>query len=111
MKGLILSALSGTALGIVATRMLFLSWFTLVPWGLAGLVVGYLTGRTKTAAINGAVYGFFLAFFFMLFVYVGNELISKVPFYILLGLFGALCGALLAFAGAYLKPRLARPKQ
>jgi hypothetical protein len=80
--------------------MLFLQWFTLVPWAIAGLALGYRANR-REAVISGAAYGFVLSFVFMAAGYTGDRLlITRVPFFALLGLFGALCGLVLAWVGS-----------
>src|SRR6266513_5125738 len=99
---------TGVALGLIlgwaAAHALFLQWWTLVPWGLAGLALGYRAKRAG-AVIAGAGYGFVLCFVFTLASYGGAAPpITRVPFFTALGLVGALCGLLLALFGAFLMP-------
>ncbi|PYO65305.1 MAG: hypothetical protein DMD69_17905 [Gemmatimonadetes bacterium] len=94
----------GLLLGWAAAHALFLHWWTLVPWGLAALALGYRAGRGE-AAIAGALYGFVLCFTFTLAGYGGAApVVSRVPFFTLLGLVGALCGLVLALLGVLLRP-------
>jgi hypothetical protein len=97
---IILSILAGVILGFLSARTIFVgSWLSLVPWAMAGLLVGYWSGK-RQAIINGALYGFAIAFTFMLAGYSGSaSLVSRVPFFALLGLIGAVCGAALGFTG------------
>ena len=75
-----------------------------MPWGLAALALGYRAGRGE-AAIAGALYGFVLCFTFTLAGYAGAApVVSRVPFFTLLGLVGALCGLVLALLGVLLRP-------
>ena len=49
----------GFILGWAAAHALFLHWWTLVPWGVAALALGYRANRAG-AVTAGAVYGFVL---------------------------------------------------
>ncbi len=97
---IIISILAGVILGFLSARYIFVgSWLSLIPWAIVGLVVCYWSGKQQ-AIINGAIYGFAIAFTFMLAGYSGSaSLISRVPFFAILGLIGALCGAALGFIG------------
>ena len=93
----------GALLGWAASHALFLGWWTLVPWGAAGLGLGYWIGKPG-AMLAGALYGFTLAFVFMLAGYTGQAaIVRRIPFFALLGLFGAVCGLVLAAVGARLR--------
>ena len=95
----------GLILGWAAAHALFLHWWTLVPWGVAALALGYRANRAG-AVTAGTVYGFVLCFVFTLATYGGTApAITRVPFFTVLGLVGALCGLLLALLGAALVPR------
>src|SRR5881398_3709388 len=95
----------GLLLGWAAAHILSLQWWTLVPWGLAAVALGYRANRA-TAVVAGALYGFVLCFVFTLASYGGAApAITRVPFFTVLGLVGALCGLLLALLGATLMPR------
>src|SRR2546430_16671656 len=65
---------SATALGVLlgwtAAHFLSLQWWTLVPWGLAAVALGYRASR-PTAVVAGALYGFVLCFVFTLATYGG----------------------------------------
>src|SRR5436190_24386825 len=92
-------------LGWAAAHGLSLQWWTLVPWGLAAVALGYRANRA-TAVVAGALDGFVLCFVFTLATYGGAApAITRVPFFTVLGLVGALCGLLLALLGAALVPR------
>jgi len=98
----------GVLLGMAASHALFLGWWTLVPWGIGGLALGFAFRRSAT--LVGAIYGFVLCFTFMLAGYNGTaSLISRVPFFAIIGCVGAICGAVLAFTGARLKRLASRP--
>ena len=95
----------GLLLGWGASHALSLGWWTLLPWGLAAVALGYRASRAR-ALIAGAVYGFALCFVFTLAGYGGAApAISRIPFFTALGLVGALCGLLLALLGAVLMKR------
>jgi hypothetical protein len=103
MLPLIGAAVLGFLLGWGGAHALFLGSWTLLPWGLAGLALGYWVGRRRPL-FAGALYGFILCFVFMVAGYTGSApTITRVPFFALIGLFGAVCGMALTFAGARLK--------
>jgi len=82
-----------------AAHAMFLQWWTLVPWGLVGVALGYRATRGR-AMIAGALYGFVLCFMFTLLGYGGAApAMRQVPFFTVFGLIGALCGLLLALLG------------
>jgi hypothetical protein len=93
----LLAALAGIVLGVIGSRYLFVgSFLSLIPWGIAGLLLGFWTHRPREAVAVGGLYGFLLAFVFMLAGYQGEApLISRFPFFALLGLVGAVCGIVL----------------
>src|SRR5205823_3824824 len=95
----------GLLLGWAAAHVLSLQGWTLLPWGLGAVTVGYRASRA-TAVAAGALYGFVLCFVFTLATYGGAApVITRVPFFTVLGLVGALCGLLLALLGASLMPK------
>src|SRR5437879_9463124 len=76
--------LAGLLLGWGAAHALFLHWWTLVPWGLAALALGYRAGKGE-GAIAGALYGFVLCFVFTLASYGGAApAITRIPFFTVL---------------------------
>ena len=98
MQKTILAASLGGLLGVIAAQVLFVgSGLSLVPWTIAGLLVGGLASSRGESGKLGAIYGFALAFVFMLTGYSGSaSLLSRVPFFTLLGIVGAFAGAALA---------------
>ncbi|SRR5713101_2719502 len=96
----------GLLLGWAATRALSLQWWTLVPWGLVAVALGYRANKAG-AASAGALYGFVLCFVFTLAGYGGAApAITRLPFFTVFGLVGAVCGLLLALLGSMLMRRL-----
>jgi len=94
-----IAVLLGFVLGWAGAHALFLGWWTLAPWGAAGLALGYWLRSTRPA-LAGAAYGFTLSFVFMATQYTGTaSLVSRV---------GALCGLVLAVMGSRLRA-LVRP--
>jgi hypothetical protein len=103
-RRLIVSICLGALLGIVGARYVLVgSALSLVPWSIAGLCIGAFNDR-RGAMINGAVYGFVLSFAFMCAGYSGaSPLVTRVPFFLLLGAIGAVCGFALGNLGFLLK--------
>src|SRR5205814_7096000 len=76
----------GLLLGWAAAHILSLQWWTLVPWGLAAVALGYRANRAR-ATIAGALYGFVLCFVFTLAGYGGaGPAITLLPIVPCLGL-------------------------
>jgi hypothetical protein len=102
---LFVAILAGAALGVIGSRYLFVgSWLSLVPWGIVGLALGLWEPRPRPALLNGALYGFALAFAFLIAGYSGSaSLLSRLPFFALLALFGAFCGAALGWVGSWVR--------
>ena len=98
-KGIV-SVLVGAALGVISSRVLFVgSCLTLLPWGLAGLLLGAWCEPRQWTWI-GVIYGFSVSFVFLASGYSGSaSFISRVPFFAALAVFGAACGLALAFLG------------
>ncbi len=101
--------LVGAGLGVLNARVLFVgSALSLVPWSLAGLALGavYAGDRWRTRVV-GAAYGFAPSYSFTLPSSDGpsvlaGKLLPFVPF----GVFGAICGMLLALIGAAIGARV-----
>ena len=95
-------AVLGTVLGVLGARYVFVgSGLSLLPRGLVAVLVGVFAPARGAAVAGAAVYGFSLAFAFMVAGYDGTAtLVSRLPFFAVLGLVGAGCAALLALAGS-----------
>ncbi len=93
----------GATLGLLGARYVFVgSGVSLVPWGLVALLVGAFAPSRRAALAGASVYGFALAFTFMVTGYDGTAtMMSRLPFFAILGLVGAACAALLALAGHF----------
>lgn len=97
----ILAAIVGCALGYVGGPPV-----VLVPWAIVGLLLGTGSKSKKAAAVNGAVYGFALAYVFMVAGYNGAEpLTTKLLPFILFGIVGAVCGVALSLIGLLVAKR------
>jgi hypothetical protein len=105
----LLAVALGVALGLAGAHATFLGWWTLLLWGAGALALGYIF-RQRPMAVAG-IYGFSLSFSFMVGVYRGAPpLLSRIPFFALLGLVGASCAVLIALAGSRIgMRRIARP--
>src|SRR5207248_10430947 len=90
----------GLLLGWAATHALSLQWWTLVPWGLAAVALGYRANRAR-ATIAGALYGFVLCFVFTLAGYGGaGAATTRIPVLTALGPVGAVGGVGCCLAGS-----------
>ena len=89
------SLLIGVATGYVGGPAVAMVW-----WALLGLLLGWFSDRKKASLMNGALYGFALAYTFMLAGYSGSEsVLSKLVPFVAFGVFGSICGACLGLVG------------
>ena len=95
-------------LGIVGARYLFVgSALSLIPWGIAGLLIGLWCPTYREAIATGALYGFLLAFSFMVAGYQGAApILTRVPFFAILGIVGLVCGVGLGIAGTFMRRKI-----
>ena len=101
---IIVAVTGGAALGLLGGPV----WI-LVPWAAVGLLVGAVSRKRREALIAGLVFGFVVSFVFLVRGYSGTDpVLTKVPFFGLLGLFGALCGAVLSMVAFGATARLRR---
>jgi hypothetical protein len=99
----------GVVIGAAGPQYVFLGTYSLIPWGLVAVALGFW-GNRREALKGGAVYGFSLSFAFLITGYNGNpSLVSRFPFFVILALFGAVCGLALSALGYYLKLRFTPP--
>ncbi len=72
----------------------------LIPWAIVSFSIGILSISRKAALIDGGVYGFALAYVFMISSYNGaNPLNTKILPFLIFGSVGTFCGAILALIG------------
>ncbi len=109
MKKSAVAVLAGIALGVLGARYVFVgSWWNLVPWSVAGIALGFW-GTRNESVLNGGAYGFVLSLAFLIAGYTGKlSLASRIPFFLVLGAFGAMCGVLLAIVGFKVGSGIAR---
>ena len=99
----------GVVIGAAGPQYVYLGAYSLIPWGLVAVALG-LWGNKREALKSGAVYGFSLSFAFLVAGYNGTpSLVSRFPFFVILSLFGAVCGLALSALGYYVKLRFAPP--
>ena len=103
-KKSLVAALIGIVLGIIGSRYLFVgSALSLIPWGIAGLLFGLWCPTYRETIAIGALYGFLLAFSFMMSGYQGSvPVLTRLPFFAILGLVGAVCGIGLGVTGSFI---------
>ena len=109
--GLILVAALGAILGLIGARYIFVgSPLSLIPWGLAALLIGYFSTTWKGTLGSGVLFGFCLAGTFMVAGYQGTAPVTNylIPFAVI-GLVGALCATAGATAGQLIG-RKVRPR-
>lgn len=112
---LVAALAAGALLGFLGARVVLVdSGLSLIPWAIAGLVLGACCRSGREALWAGAVFGFALAFTFMTTGYDGTApLHTRLLPFALLGVVGAICGVVLATAGQWLRRRrpAAMPEQ
>jgi hypothetical protein len=102
-KKIIVAGILGVVVGISGKYYLALGAYSLIPWGIVGLGLGAWCAK-REGMYAGALYGFCLCFAFMVAGYTGRpSLASRIPFFIVIGAFGAVCGLALTAVGYFLK--------
>ena len=93
--------LVGVFMGYIFPQFFFHgSVLNIIPWGLVALICGIASRTKKEGLLLGAIYGFMMSFSFMVKGYSGiAPLVTRIPFFAILGIFGALCAGLLGFFG------------
>lgn len=74
--------------------------FVLVIWAAIGLTIGAYSVSRRASILNGALFGFAVSYSFMISGYAGKDTLASrlIPFMVL-GIFGALCGLTLGLLG------------
>jgi hypothetical protein len=93
---LLLALAAGVLLGwLGAAPLRALSWGNLVLWGVVNVGLGLIAGSKGEKVVRLGLYGFTLGFAFMCFGYNGAaSLLSRTPFFAVVGIFSALCAVL-----------------
>ena len=101
------AAATGLVLGFLGARVVLIgSGLSLVVWAVAGVALGLCCPTGRLAAAVGALFGFVLAFTFMVAGYDGAApLVTRLAPFAVLGLVGAGCGAAAAWVGHVLRRR------
>jgi hypothetical protein len=101
----------GIIIGMAGPRYVFLGPYALIPWGLVAVALGLWCNK-RESLIAGALYGFCLSLTFLIAGHTGTaSLISRLPFFITLAAFGAVCAIALSATGYFLKLRFRTPRQ
>ena len=104
------AVLVGAVLGYLGARVVLVgSGLSLVPWAIVGMGFGAASGSRRHAAVVGALFGFPLAYVFMISGYDGSApLRDRLAPFLLLGCVGAAYGAGSALVGHVVRSRLRR---
>ena len=105
---LCLAVILGLGLGELSARVLFVgSWYSLVVWGIAGMLVGYRALDRGAVRYAGLLYGFTLVAMFILAGYGGamtvKGWVGAGILALIFGALGALGGWVSAVVGNLLK--------
>ena len=107
-KKVIVAVAVGIVFGILSSRYVLVgSALSLVPWGIAGVLLGLWCPLFQEAVPIGALYGFLVAFTFMAAGYQGSApILTRLPFFAILGIVGAICGIVLGVIGSFVRRKL-----
>ncbi len=99
----VLAAVVGVLLGMATARWVLVgSWTSLIPWTVAGVLVGLAAPDATGATRSGAFYGAGLVAAFVIGGRSGDftrQWLTFVPFTVVLAVIGAGCGSILGFVG------------
>jgi len=91
-------------LGIASSTVMFVgSYLALIPWAIAGIMIGILSKNFKDSLFAGILYGIVLPISFFI---SGDKKLDFSKIYLLLlilAVIGSVCGAILVFCGNKLK--------
>jgi hypothetical protein len=108
-KSLFAAAAVGCALGSLASKMLFLQWVTVVPWGVAALLVGLSSASRRASIANGTAFGLALGLLFMAGGYAGADpMVTRLPFFASIAIVSAVPAVLLSVTGHLIWSRVRR---
>jgi hypothetical protein len=98
------AAVLAVALGVSASTWVFVnSSYALIPWAIAGIIIGLFAKERKAALWAGGIYGFILPVAFMISGYNGPHELNRyeglIILCLILGVIGIMCGAILAYLG------------
>ncbi len=104
MRSTFLVAAIGLVLGVLGAKVLFVgSGISLVLWAVIGMAIGYRSRSCRRSVSEGTAYGFVLAASFMVTGYDGTASVAtRIPFFLALGVVGAIGGVVVAYIGARL---------
>ena len=74
-------------------------WLNLLPWMIGGLAVGYLSSERKESLLNGAFYGYFIFFSYILVDYRGKSDMVTIAKLIIITLLFSLIGGVAGIVG------------
>jgi len=105
----LLAGILGIFTGL-ATFYLVSGWYSVFPWAVAVLVIGYASTNRRDSIINGAIFGYILFLVYILLGYQGKtdtgSIIKFIAFNVLFSLVGAIAGIIGAFMGNWLKRKI-----
>jgi 4-hydroxybenzoate polyprenyltransferase len=111
MRRLLLVALLGAGLGLLASLNQSLQWLTLLPWGIAAVLVGYSSATRRSAVADGAAFGFALGFVFIAAGYAGSApILARLPFFAALGVVSAVAGLVASVVGRTIRAGVVRAR-
>lgn len=102
------SIFTGAVLAFLSARVIFQgSWLNLVPWAIAGTLIGVFSPTRKATTLAGALYGVFLVTSFMIFNFQGDnsQLGNFLALTAILAAVGIAAGIALAHGGYWAQHR------
>jgi hypothetical protein len=94
----------------VISNYFIAGWYNIIPWSIAAIILGYLNLDRKGALINGALFGYFLFFVYILLGYGGKtdaiSILRILLFAVLFSLIGAAAGIIGSLIGNYISRKI-----
>jgi hypothetical protein len=105
----LLIGITGVLLGVISYYLIN-GWYTIIPWAIVTLAIGYFSKTHINSLVNGAIFGYFL---FLSYIFIGYQrktdtesVLKFALFDVVFSLIGAGVGLAGGFGGFLMKNKI-----